>query len=336
MKIDIYTHVLPPKYKEILFKYVDRFTGERVFLEKKTALSDFEARLRILEEHENMVQVLSVTLPPIEEVVDSKEAVEMTRIANDEMAEWVVRYPQRCIAAIANLPLNNPDAAVREAERAVKELGFKGVQIYTSVQGKPLSSEELIPLYEVMHGFDLPIWIHPARRSNVPDYPTEEGSFHQIFSIFGWPYETSAAMTRLVFSGIFERFPGIKFITHHGGAMIPFFAGRIFALYNNGLERLRLERFPGLTKHPIEYFKMFYTDTVLNGNSAALLCTYTFFGEDHLLFGSDMPFGIQNGILSIREAIKSVDALNIPKASKNKIYEGNARRLLHLSPLSHV
>jgi len=320
----------------MLYHYADRFTDVRPLLDQKTALSDFEARFRVLEEHEDMVQVLSVTIPPIEEVVDSKEAVELTRIANDEMAEWVARYPDRCIAAIANLPLNHPDAAVKEAERAVKDLGFRGVQIYASVQGRPLSSEEFFPLYEVMHGFDLPIWIHPGRRSIVPDYPTEVGSFHQIFSIFGWPYETSAAMTRLVFSGIFEKFPGIKLITHHGGAMIPFFAGRIFALYNNGLERLGLERFPGLTKHPIEYFKMFYVDTVLNGNHAALMCAYAFFGEDHLLFGSDMPFGIRNGILSIKEAITSVDALNLSKASENKIFEGNARRLLHLPSLSYL
>lgn len=277
-----------------------------------------------------MVQVLSVTLPALEEIVGPEEGVTLARIANDEMAEWVARYPRKYVAAIANLPLNNMDAAVREAERVVKELGFKGVQIYTSVQGKPLSSEDLTPLYELMSHFDLPIWIHPVRSSAVRDYPTEDVSFHQIFSIFGWPYETTAAMTRLVFSGIFERFPTIKFITHHGGAMIPYFAGRIVALYNNGLERFGLENFQGLTKHPIEYFKMFYVDTVLNGNTSALICGYDFFGEDHLLFGSDMPFDIQNGAISIRETIKSIEGMDIPESSKKKIYEGNARKLLHL------
>jgi uncharacterized protein len=334
MKIDIYTHILPSIYRDRLFKYLDRFRDEATLLEKKTALSDFEARLRILEDHDNMVQVVCGTLPVLEDVVDQKEAIELVRIANDGMAEWIARYPERCIAAVADLPLNTPDMAVREAERAVKELGFKGVQIYTSVQGKPLSWEELMPLYGLMHELDLPIWIHPARRSTTPDYPTEKSSSHQIFSIFGWPYETSAAMTRLVFAGIFEKFPGIKFITHHGGAMIPFFAGRILALYNNGLERQGLDHFPGLPKHPLDYFKMFYADTVLNGSSAALQCAYSFFGEDHLLFGSDMPYGVRNGSVSIREAIQSVEALNLPEASKKKIYEGNARRLLHLSSLS--
>ena len=99
-------------------------------------------------------------------------------MCNDEMAEMLAKWPKRYIAAIANLPLNNMDAALKEAERAIKELGFKGIQIYTRVNGKPLSADEMMPLYELMCHFDLPIWIHPMRSSSQADYPTETPSFN--------------------------------------------------------------------------------------------------------------------------------------------------------------
>lgn len=330
MKIDIYTHVMPAKYKNGLYKYSDKFGTEKFFMERRITLTNHNERIRILDEYEDMVQVLSVTLPPLEEIVNPKEAAELARISNDEMAEWVAKYPKKYITAIANLPLNNMDAATKEGERTIKELGFKGIQIYTSIQGKPLSSEEFMPLYKMMSDFDLPIWIHPLRRSSVSDYPTENSSFHQIFSIFGWPFDTTAAMTRLVFAGVFEKFPSIKFITHHCGGMIPYFADRIVVHYNNGLERLGQKFFPGLTKHPIEYFKMFYNDTALSGNGSGLKCGYDFFGEDHLLFGSDMPYDVGNGAVAIRQTIEAIEGMNIPESSKKKIYEGNARNLLHL------
>jgi len=330
MKIDIYTHVVPSRYKAMLYKYSDKFGTEKNIMERRITLTDQNERIRILNEFEDITQVLSCTIPPLEEIVNSKEAAELARIANDEVAEWVAKRPKKYLTAIANLPLNSMDAAMKEAERAIKELGFRGIQIYTSIQGKPLSSEDFMPLYKMMADFDLPIWIHPLRRSFTPDYPTETVSFHQIFSIFGWPYETTAAMTRLVFGGIFEKFPTIKFITHHCGGLIPYFADRIVVHYNNGLERLGEKFFPGLKKHPIEYYKMFYNDTALNGNASGLRCGYDFFGEDHLLFGSDMPYDVENGAIAIRQTIEAIEGMNITESGKKKIYENNARKLLKL------
>ena len=142
-------------------------------------------RMQIMEEQPDVQQVLSVTMPPLEEIVNSKDAVELAKISNDEMAEMVAKHPDKFVAAIANLPMNDVDDALSEAQRAIKELGFRGVQIYTSIRGKPLSSGEYFPLYQMMSEFDFPIWIHPMRRSSVPDYSTEDVSYHQIFSIFG-------------------------------------------------------------------------------------------------------------------------------------------------------
>ena len=330
MKIDIFTHVMLPRYKKAIYKYSDKFETEKKVQDRRPMLTDNEGRLRKLDEFEGLVQVLSTTMPPLEEVVDPKLGVELARICNDEMAELVARHPERYIAAIANIPMNDMDAAVREAERAVKELGFKGVQIYTNVNGKPMSSEEFMPLYELMSRLDLPIWIHPVRRSHDPDYVTEKVSHNQIFSIFGWPYDTTTTMTRLVFAGVLEKYPNIKFITHHCGGMVPFFAERIIVHYNNGLERLGATHFPGLTKHPIEYFRMFYADTALNGGPSALRCGLEFFGEDHLVFGTDMPYDVENGSLSMRQTIDAIEKMGVSSSAKQKIYEGNARKLLHL------
>ncbi|OGP63552.1 MAG: hypothetical protein A2169_04370 [Deltaproteobacteria bacterium RBG_13_47_9] len=330
MKIDIFTHVMPPRYKKAVYKYSDKFITEKNFMERRVTLTDHNERIRILDKYEDMGQVLSVSFPALEDIVNPKEAAELAKIANDEMAEWVNKYPKKYVAAIANLPLNNMEAAMKEAERAIKKLGHKGIQIYTSVQGKPLSSEELMPLYKMMEDFDLPIWIHPLRRSSTPDYPTENSSFHQIFSVFGWPYETTMAMTRLVFAAVFEKFPKIKFITHHCGGMIPYFSDRIVVHYDNGLQRLGQKFFPGLKKHPVEYFRMFYNDTALNGSPSSLKCANDFFGEDRLLFGSDMPYDVGNGAVAIQKAIEAVEAMGLPASSKEKIYEGNARNLLHL------
>jgi len=331
MKIDIFAHVMPKKYKQALYKYADKFKTEKAVQDRRPTLTDNETRLSKFDGYDDLAQILSTTMPPVEEIVGPEEAAELARISNDEMAEMVAQNPKRYIAAIANLPLNNMDATLKEAERTIKNLGFKGIQIYTRVNGKPPSADEMMPLYELMCHYDLPIWIHPMRSSSQPDYATETVSYNQLFSIFGWPYDTTAAMARLVFAGIFERFPTIKFITHHCGGMVPYFSDRLVVHYNNGLQRLGAKYFPGLKKHPIDYFRMFYGDTALNGNSNySLECGLAFFGEDHILFGTDMPYDVESGGVSIRETIKAIENMKISDSTKVKIYEGNARRLLHL------
>ena len=331
MKIDVFTHVMLPRYKKALYKHADKFSTERAVQDRRPVLWDNEARLAKLEPYDDLVQVLSATMPPVEEVAGAEEAAELARTCNDELAEMVAKYPKRYIAAIANVPLNNTDAALKEAERAIHQLGFKGIQIHTRVNGEPPSTEAMIPLYRLMVEFDLPIWLHPMRSSSQPDWAAEKSSFNQLFSIYGWPYDTTAAMVRLVFAGIFEKFPTIKIITHHLGGMVPYFSDRAVVHWNNGLQRLGADHFPGLTKHPVEYLKMFYADTALDGNSNyALECGMAFFGEDHVLFGTDMPYDVENGGVSIRETINGIERMGLSDAVKKKIYEGNALRLLHL------
>jgi len=210
-------------------------------------------------------------------------------------------------------------------------LKFRGVQIFTPVNGKPLASPEFMPLYEKMSQYDLPIWIHPARGRNTPDYSTEDHSRYYIYQMFGWPYETTTAMTRLVFSGIMEKYPNIKFITHHCGAMIPYFEHRVTIGQDYAEVHLKTKWKQALSKPPIEYFRMFYADTALNGSIPGLMCGYAFFGAERMLFATDVPYDNEDGDRFTREVIRSIELMDIPDQEKDLIFEGNAKRLLHLN-----
>ena len=267
-------------------------------------------------------------------MADPTKASELAREANNEMAELVARYPERFAAAIAILPMNNIDAALKETERAIKELRFRGVYVHTPVEDKPLDLPEFLPLYEMMSGLDLPIFIHPMRMADHPDYRTEIESKYLINSTFGWPYETTAAMTRLVFSGIMEKFPNLKIVTHHCGGLVPFYEERIieFAhVYEKSLVRQKKEPLQ-LTKPVIDYYKMFYADTAIYGNPVALMCGLNFFGADHLLFGADFPLGdTEGGARNLRKSVNAIEQMTINDAERKMIYEDNARRLMRLT-----
>ena len=329
MKIDIFTHILPAKYKEAFYRaYYSPQLGKAI--EAAYGLYDLDTRFKIIDEFE-CAQVLTLGgVPPVEAVMEHETAVEVARIGNDEMAELVDKYPDRFVAFVASLPLTDMDSALMEIERAVNELHCRGIQLYTSVKGQPLDSPNLFPLYEKMLHYDLPIWIHPGRGIKTPDYTGETVSKYQIWSIFGWPYETTAAMTRLIFGGVLKKFNGIKVITHHAGAMVPFFAGRIVNAYDLTAERFDASLKKDLGTEPVECYREFYCDTALGMNPAGLMCSYEFFGSDHILFGTDMPFGIGQGHSLISQAISTVEQMKIDRREKDKIFEQNARFLLHL------
>ncbi len=330
MKIDSYAHILTAKYGNTIYKNFpmpQRMVG-------RTMLTDLDLRFRMMDKYDSYVQVLTVSFTPIEAVAGPKDSPDLARIANDEMAELIVKYPDRFIAAVAILPMNNMDAALEETDRAIKDLGLKGVLIRTPINGKPLDMPEFIPLYEKMAQYDLPIWIHPTREAQIPDYVNEERSLYQLYSTFGWPYETTLAMARLVFSGVLERYPTLKFITHHCGGMVPSLEQRITVFYGYGDTDDKREARKNLTvdgsKNTIEYFRMFYNDTALYGSMPGLMCGYAFFGADHLLFGTDMPYGGPVGDEMISATIRSVEEMDIPDSDKQKIFEDNARKILRL------
>jgi len=326
LKIDAFCHVLPLKYKETLEK---DYPSPLLDIRNPT-LFDLETRFRIMDKFEGLMHVLSLGVPPIEAIADPNKSVDLAKMANDEMAELVLKYPDRFAAAIASLPMNDIDAALEETDRAIKDLKFRGVQIYTPTNDKPLDLPEFFPLYEKMSQYNLPILLHPQRYPSYVEYPNEEESKYTIHGMLGWPYETSVAMVRLVFSGILESYPDLKIITHHAGGMIPFFENRIVGWIDSHDTLLRRSDAGKLRKPISDYFKMFYADTAIYGHTPGLMCAYSFFGTEKLLFGTDMPWDNQLGLKYTRETITSVEQMDINDAEKKMIFEDNTRRLLRL------
>jgi predicted TIM-barrel fold metal-dependent hydrolase len=335
VKIDAFCHVMPRPY----FDRLQGISSARAAnLLRRTApirtLWDLDERLRLMDQFEDYAQIISLAAPPLEALGEPAESAELARLANDSMAELVRERPERFPGFVAGLPMNDVDAALGEADRAVGELGALGVQIYTHVNGMPLDDPRFEPLFARMAELDRAIWVHPARNSSWPDYPTESKSKYEIWWLFGWPYDTSVFMARLVFSGVLTRHPGLKVITHHAGGMVPFFSGRVgpgmdsFGARTPDEEKDLVEG--GLEGPPLDAFRRFYADTAVFGAPHALRCAYEFFGVEHMLFASDMPFDPVQGTF-IRDTIADVEALDISEADRALIYEGNARKLLGVS-----
>jgi predicted TIM-barrel fold metal-dependent hydrolase len=331
MIIDIFNHFMPSRYFERVRGLAPNHAAATAFPRLKT-LWDIEARLRLMDQFGDFQQVLSLANPPIEVLAPPAQAPDLARMANDGLAELCHAHPQRFPAFIASLPLNNIEASLREIDRAVGELGARGIQIFTNVAGKPLSAAEFRPIFARMAQHDLPVWVHPMRTAQFSDYATEQASENEIWFTFGWPYETTAAMTRLVYCGLFDELPDLKIITHHMGGMIPYFAGRI----DLGFQQIFFgepDRNPAaekLKKAPGDYFKMLYADTALNGEAAATRCGHAYFGTQHCLFATDAPFDAEQGRGLIAKTIAAVGALEIDEAARKQIFCDNARVLLKL------
>jgi predicted TIM-barrel fold metal-dependent hydrolase len=333
-KIDVFNHIFPKSY-------VDRMTelagtmkdvGKRV--RGVPMLFDLDVRFEIMDTHPDYQQILSIATPPVDAYANTTDAIDLAQRGNDGMAELVQKYPQRFPGFIASLPMNDVDAAMRELERSMGALNARGIQICSNVQGKPLDLPEFQPIFAAMAAYDLPIWLHPYRSADMADYATEDRSLYEIWWTLGWPYESSVAMSRLVFSGIFDRYPDLKIITHHMGGMIPYFEGRI----GPGLDQLGARTSDRdyttlrkeMKKRPFDYFKMFYADTALFGAFDPTVCGLRFFGVDHVLFASDAPFDPEGGRQYIRETIKVIDQLPVTAQEREHIYWRNAARLLKL------
>jgi predicted TIM-barrel fold metal-dependent hydrolase len=334
MKIDMFNHFFPQRFfYEYMLGSGLKDIGKRML--NIPLLVDLEKRFRVMDEYEDYRQVLSLPSPPLEIMAPPQESPLLAQVANDGLAELVVKHPDRFVGFVASLPMNNVDAALREMQRAITKLGAKGIQIFTQVAGKPLDLPEFEPIFEEAARCDTVIWLHPARAANFSDYRSEDRSRYEIWWALGWPYETSVAMSRLVFARIFDRFPNLKILTHHLGGMIPYFEGRIDLGWEQLGTRTTGEDYGAvlrsLKKRPIEYFRQFYGDTALFGSLAANRCGVDFFGVDHVVYATDMPFDPQPGRF-IRETIRVVEGLGLTAAEKDKIYYRNAERLLKLVP----
>ena len=333
-KLDIFNHVYPAPFFDLFMKVAPTYKDIGKRMRDIPMLTDLDVRFRVMDQFDDYHQILSLPTPPIEVFAGREHALDLARAANDGMAELVQRHPDRFPGFVASLPLADPDNATRELQRAVGDLGARGFQLYSNIAGKPISSPEFLPLFETMAGYYLPIWLHPYRGADMADFKTEDRSEFEIWWTFGWPYDTSAAMARLVFAGYFDRFPNLKIIAHHMGAMIPYFAGRVGPGWDQLGARTSDKDYSvvlkSLAKRPFDYFKMFYADTALFGAYDATVCGLKFFGVDRVLFASDAPFDPEKGPMYIRDTIAIVDRLEIGNAERERIYWQNAAALLKL------
>ena len=332
--IDAYNHFFPKRYYDALLETPagTKDLGKRV--RGIPALSNLDERRRVVGMFEDYAQVLSLGLPAVERLWGPDKAPEMARIGNDGLAEIVERHPDQFVGYSALLPMNVPEAAVREAERVLAN-GANAVQIASNVNGRPLDEPEFWPIFEVIAKSGKPILLHPARTREMPDYPTEKHSKYEICSVLGWPFETGAALARLVFSGIMDRYPDLKVIAHHLGGVIPYLEGRVGHSWDQLGARTSDEDYASLLKRlkkrPYDYFKDFYGDTAVEGARAATVCGLDFFGAEHVLFASDCPFDKEKGPGYIRSTIAVIESLGLTAADKERVCHGNARRMFGLA-----
>ncbi len=331
VRLDIAAHILPEGYFARLQEVPTFYMSRRI--KGIRCLWDLDTRFRIMDGFADYEQVLTLVSPPIDRLGPPEVTPDLARLANDGLAGLVDKYPDRFAGAFGSLPLNNPDASLVELERLDRCAGFVGVQIFSNVAGRPLDDPGTLSVIEEAARRRLLIFLHPVRgAADLPDYVNEEVSRYDLWQIFGWPYETTIAMARLVLTGFFDRHPDAVIITHHMGGMAPHFAGRISGGYDQFGTRSpedSVETLPVALAHPPQwYFTRFYADTALFGAPHAVRCGLEYFPIERVLFGTDTPFDVEGGSRYIRETIAALDACALPPAERRMIDEGNLRRLL--------
>lgn len=275
---------------------------------------DIAFRQNVLDEAGVDMQVLSFTAPGTN-LESPERAVPLARLVNDALAK-IVREKGDRFTALATLPLNNPSAVVEEFERATGQLGLPGAMVFGNINGVALHDECFFPLYEKANERGAVFYIHPTYPVGV-----EAMKDYMLMPLVGFLFDTTLAAAGLVFSGVVERFPRIRWVLAHLGGTIPYLAERLDRGY-----RVFPESQPNISKPPSEYLKNFYYDTV-NFDPACLKLAIDFAGADHVIAGSDYPHQIG----SLELMVQSIDKLDLSDSDREKIRGGNTRRLLGLN-----
>ena len=331
MKLDVFNHVFPEIFIDTLAETMPKRAVAR--WRSIDTLWNMDARLRLLDEFGDYQQVISMSQPPIDVLGGPEQTPALARIANDGMAAICRAHPDRFPSFLLSLPMNNPDAAVKEVDRAVTELDACGAQIHSNVNGRALDDPAFFPVFERLERLGKPVFLHPARPMAHADYQAEDESKYEIFWGLGWAYETSAAMSRIVFSGMFDKLPNLKILAHHWGAYIPHAEGRLPHWEGRSSQSDDTDYGPlkDSLKRPVtEYFKMFYADTAMFGAQAASQCGLEFFGAGQSLFASDCPFDREGGRILMRDTIAVMENLRCTDREREDMYLNNARAFLGL------
>src|SRR2546428_2438377 len=336
MVIDFQAHIFPEAYiaqlkqldGAVVLEPPDPHSGMSYFYDKKLKCRintatfqgrDIERRIEHMDHLGIDVHVLSIPAPGADRF-EGEGAVRLARVANDAISALCRRYPKRFIG-LFTLPSCSIQASVDELDRAVKELGLRGFACFSNLNGKPLDREELFPIYERLAEYKLPVYIHPT----APLATEATGIDIMPTLIFGWAFDSTVAMTRLVYGKVLERFPVINFVVADVGGVLAFFAQRAINIYSGRTEEIRQKY--GLNENPLDSFRRFYVDTA-DHPASTLKCVKDFFGPQRMVLGTNYPYGPEEGCLLVKNSLKAIDGLQLNEMEKNKILGGNAARIL--------
>jgi aminocarboxymuconate-semialdehyde decarboxylase len=324
--IDFHNHYYPPKYMKAL-QSGDSSVKVTIDADGNPNLHypgdynvavrghrDLAFREEVLDEHGVAMQVLSLTTPGTH-VESPATAVRLAALVNDEFRE-AIDTRGRHFTALATLPLNDPEAAAREFERATRQLGLPGAMLFSNVNGASLSDRRFWPIYEAANDAGAVLYIHPAHPVNV-----EMMQEYWLMPLVGFLFDTTLAAASLVFNGVAERFPRVRWALAHLGGAIPYLAERL----DRGFHAFRECR-THIERPPSTYLREFYYDTV-NFNQGALQLAIEFAGADHILAGSDYPHQIG----SIPSMLDAIAKLPVTEEQRDGIYGGNAARMLGIT-----
>jgi aminocarboxymuconate-semialdehyde decarboxylase len=324
--IDIYTHVCPAEFIEDLDARYP--TKEAAGLGKRRLLYDADARLRFMDANGIDVQVLVLVRPPVWIGMPREVMYPLLRSAHESIAKMVAQHPDRFVG-VAVAPRVD-DRILEEVSFAWRELNLTGVQVFTNIEGSPIDIEEMWPLYHEAAKADQPIWIHPQH--NPYSYPWLTESL--LDRSLAWPFDTAVAVARLSYSGVLDRYPNLRFVTHHLGGMVPHFAARLEAFHDEiadfARDGLNTASCVSLSQPIGEYLRLFYADTAISYGPGPLECGVRFFGLDHVAFGTDFPMGTAGGTRWTGQILAAVTEAIPDPAQRQQILGDNAAALLGL------
>jgi len=325
MNIDFHAHIYPEDYLKKLEASSGDVRIETDAKGQKWILSmgaragpinadffDSDVRVERIKEHRVDMQILSSPHPGVDRF-SPDESAEMSRIINDGIAKAVRKYPKQ-FQGLAMLPLIDTKLALKELDRAVLDLGLKGMCMLTNVAGKMVDSDFLLPVYARAQELGVPIFIHPTTPLGA-----QVMQEWRLAIILGFEFDIVLSATRLAYAGVLDKFPELNFVISHLGAGIPFLAGRIDRGYDDPTCGIK-------TKKPTsEYLRDLYCDTV-SFYQPGLMMAYQFYGAGRMVLGSDFPLIIGD----LPAAVPSIDQMPIPQREKQKILGDNVIQLLKL------
>jgi aminocarboxymuconate-semialdehyde decarboxylase len=272
---------------------------------------NLEVRLKTMDARSITVHALSL-MPPMVYWADGALGLRLARVVNDAMTEANRAHPDRFVF-LATLPMQDPEAALKEVDRAVTELGCRGIYLGTNVRGKELTDPSFVPVFERIHALKMPIFLHPV---NV--IGAQRLTSYYLHNLLGNPFDTAVAAANIIFSGLLDQFPKLEICLPHAGGAFPYLIGRL----NHGW-KVRQEC-KTLKKPPVSYLRRFTYDTISHAPES-LDYLIKLVGADRVMMGSDYCFD-----MGYDRPIKVISALKLNRADKEKILSGNAARLLRL------